>query len=120
VLFIAAGVFYYFEEDEIKQFFIRLADQFPGSEILFDASSAYGVKIANKMVIKSSGLDERSNLKWGLEQPEDLLSWDKRLRLIETLYYFRGNRKLFPLNIWLIGSFSDSKKIQYMVHLRLG
>jgi O-methyltransferase involved in polyketide biosynthesis len=120
MLFIAAGVFYYFEADEIRQFLIRLADQFPGCEILFDASSPYGVKVANKMVIQSSGLDEKSFLKWGVEKPEEILAWDQRIRLLDTLYYFRGRAKLFPWKIALIGAFSDWMRIQYMIHLRLG
>ena len=62
VLFIAARVFYYFEEQVIKNFIIRLIDAFPYSEILFDVSSPLGVKIANKKVVESSGLDEKSHL----------------------------------------------------------
>ena len=52
ILFIAAGVFYYFEEEDIKGFLKRLVDEFPGAEILFDVSSPYGVKAANHMVVK--------------------------------------------------------------------
>lgn len=63
VLFVAAGVFYYFEESDIKSFFMRLADRFPGCEMVFDVSSPTGVKVANKRVIESAGLDERSYLK---------------------------------------------------------
>ncbi|HEX7556824.1 MAG TPA: class I SAM-dependent methyltransferase [Leptolinea sp.] len=119
VLFVAAGVFYYFKEEEIKTFFTRLAGGFPGCEVFFDASSSYGIKIANKMVIKRGGLDEKSYLVWGLEKPEDLLTWDPRIMVMETLYYFRGNRKILPFKIWLIGTFSDKTRIQYMVHIRM-
>jgi len=35
----AGGVFMYFEESEVKQFFSMLADNFPGGEIVFDALS---------------------------------------------------------------------------------
>ena len=48
VFFMAAGVFYYFEEAEIKTFFIRLADRFPGADMLFDAASPAGVRVANQ------------------------------------------------------------------------
>jgi O-methyltransferase involved in polyketide biosynthesis len=119
ILFVAAGVFYYFKEEEIKTFFARLADGFPGCEVIFDASSSYGIKIANKMVIKRGGMDEKSYLVWGLEKPDDLLAWDPRIMVIETLYYFRDNRKILPFNIWLIGSYSDYKQVQYMLHLRM-
>lgn len=120
VLFIAAGVLYYFPESDVRTFFDRLATTFPGCELAFDASSAYGIKIANEMVIKRGGFDEKSNLIWGLECADDLEKWDPRFKVIETSYYFRDNRKILPLNIWLIGSFSDSRNIQYFVHLRLG
>jgi O-methyltransferase involved in polyketide biosynthesis len=119
VLFIAAGVLYYFQESDVKTFFERLASTFPGCEVAFDASSPYGIKMANEMVIKRGGLDEKSNLIWGLGCAEDLEKWDPRYKVTETSYYFRDNRKILPLNIWLIGSFSDSRNIQYMVHLRL-
>ncbi len=119
ILFVSAGVFYYFEETEVKGFFTRLAKKFPGCELLFDASSAFGIKTANELVIKRGGMDEKSFLVWGLEKSEDLEKWDSRYKIIETLYYFRGNRKILPLNVWLIGLFSDSRNIQYMVHMQL-
>lgn len=120
LLFVSAGVFYYFTEPEIRTFFTRLAGRFPGSELVFDACSAFGIKTANELVIKRGGLDEKSYLVWSLEKAEDLEKWDPRYTVLETLYYYRGNRKILPLNIWLIGLFADSKNIQYMIHMRLG
>jgi O-methyltransferase involved in polyketide biosynthesis len=120
VLFIAAGVLYYFEENEVRGFLTRLADVFPGCEILFDVSSPYGVKIANRMVITKSGLDERSFLKWGLKSTRTILSWDARFHLLNTLYYFQGKKahSLQMKNRW-VGFISDLLKVQYMVHLEL-
>jgi O-methyltransferase involved in polyketide biosynthesis len=118
VLFIAAGVFYYFEAEQVRGFLKKLADRFPGAEVLFDASSPQGIKTANRLVIKSAGLDERSFLKWGLSHPRDLLAWDKRFKVLKTMYYFRDRR--LPLRARMIGLISDLLKIQYMVHLGLG
>ena len=118
VLFISAGVFYYFDEQTIKEFIIRLIDAYPNSEILFDVSSPLGVKIANKKVVESSGLDEKSHLVWGLEKKEDILSWDRRIRIIDTYYYYRT--QVVGLRNKLIGKFSDFLGIQYMIHLGLG
>ena len=72
VVCLAAGVFYYFQEDEVKTFLKRIADVFPGCEVFLDACSPRGVEIANKRVINSSGLDEKSYLKWGLKNTEDI------------------------------------------------
>ncbi len=119
VLFIAAGVFYYFEESKVKEFLVRLADRFPGSEIIFDASSPYGIKTANRMVIKRSGLDEKSFLKWGLKNAETLTTWDKRFRVLNTHYYFGSSGQRLALRIRLIGWVSDRMKVQYMVHLQM-
>ena len=66
VLFVSAGGFYYFEAEQIKSFFQRIAHLFPGSEIAFNASSPWGIKMANKMVLKKGGMDEESYLKWGI------------------------------------------------------
>jgi O-methyltransferase involved in polyketide biosynthesis len=117
VFFIAAGVFYYFEESQVKGFLLRLANRFPGSEILFDVASPYGVSVANKMVIKNSGLDEKSYLKWGLADPNNLLAWDARLWLVATYFYFGKRARSLSRRMQFFGFISDWLKIQYMVHL---
>ena len=118
VLFMAAGVFYYFEEPEIKAFIVRLADRYPGSEIVFDASSPVGVKVCNKRVVDRSGLDERSHLVWGLRRTDDIASWDPRIRILNTHYYYRT--QVSGLRNKLMGMLADFLRIQYMIHLRLG
>lgn len=119
ILFIAAGVFYYFEELQIKGFFKKIADRFPGSEIAFDASSPAGVKMANKMVIKNSGLDEKSFLKWGLKSAAEIQSWDSRIEVLaEDLFFKNVGRDMdfrTKFGTWL----SDLLKMQYLVHLRI-
>src|SRR5512136_2196805 len=107
----AAGVFYDFEESQVKEFLVRLADRLPGSEIIFDASSPYGIKTANRMVIRHSGLDENSFLKWGLKNAGTLMTWDRRLRVLSTHYYFGKNAQHLGLRIRLIGWISDRLKI---------
>lgn len=118
ILFIAAGVFYYFEAAQVKGFLQALAGRFPGAEILFDVASPTGVRTANRLVIQSAGLDKRSFLKWGLKNPRELLAWDERFELVQRLYYFRDKR--LDLRTRLMGAFSDLLGIQYMLHLRLG
>jgi len=118
VLFIAAGVFYFFDSEIIKEFVIRLIDMYPNSELVFDVSSPLGVKMANKKVVEGAGLDKKSHLVWGLEKKEDILSWDKRIRIVGTYYYYQT--QVDGLRNRLIGKISDFLGIQYMIHLRLG
>ena len=68
VLFLAAGVFYYFNEIEIKKFFVRLAEIFPTGELIFDSASPLGVRISNKKVLGAGGMDKTAVLKWGLKK----------------------------------------------------
>lgn len=117
VFFLVAGVFYYFEEDQVKSFLLELLNRFPNSEILFDVASEVGVKIANKKVVESSGLDERSYLIWGPKNKKDILAWDARIELLGSYYYFR-NRHLSLRNL-LMGCISDLLGIQYMLHFKL-
>jgi O-methyltransferase involved in polyketide biosynthesis len=119
VLFIAAGVLYYFEGNAVKNFLIHLSDTFPGSQIVFDASSPIGIKIANRKVIEGSGLDKKSFLKGGLKNANDLLLWDKRFRILDIHYYFKNNIRSFGLKNMMMGKFSDLMNIQYMVLLSL-
>ncbi len=119
VFFIAAGVFYYFEAGEVRSFLVRLAERFPGSQILFDVSSPLGIRVANRVVIRQTGLDEKSFLKWGLRSPKDILDWDPRLRLLATDYYFGARSGSLPFKTRFFGFISDRLKIQYMLHLEI-
>ena len=117
LLIIAVGLFYFFKESQIKDFLMHIADLFSESEILFDVSSPYGIKLANQMIIKKSGLDEKSFLTWGLKKPGNILNWDRRYKILNTIYYFAGED--IPFKLYLAGKASDLLKIQYMLHLQL-
>ena len=119
VLFIAAGLFYYFSEEQVMDFMIRLADEFPVAEIVFDVCSPQGVRVANRMVIRSSGLGAKSDLQWGLESPRAMLAWDERFRILQTHYYFGLMARGLSFNLRFYGMLSDAMKIQYMLHMSL-
>lgn len=120
ILFIAAGVFYFFDEKQIKDFFILIADHFPGCEIFFDSASPLGVKIANKKVLKKGGMDETALLKWGIKSAKSIEKWDNRIQLVEEFPMFEGMKTGLPFKmkygLWM----SDLLKIMSMVHLRIG
>jgi O-methyltransferase involved in polyketide biosynthesis len=119
ILFISAGVFYYFEEVQIKSFFKQLADMLPGSEIVFDASSSFGIKMANKMVIKNSGMDKRSFLKWGINRSKDIELWDNRLSVLSEKLFFKNIQTRLNLKTRIQLYFSDIFRIQYLIHLKI-
>ena len=119
-LFIAAGVFYYFDENRIRSFFISLADHFKFCEVFFDSASPLGVRVANKRVIQDGGMDETAILKWGIKSAKEIEAWDQRIKLITEVPMFKGFKKGYPpktqYGLW----WSDFLKIMSMVHLRIG
>jgi O-methyltransferase involved in polyketide biosynthesis len=118
VLFISTGVFVYFEETEIKDFIIKVADRFDDSELFFDVTSPKGLNIANQ-VIQKSGLDSRSFFKWGLVNKSVITSWDTRIRLLDTFYTFKIKGLGLSFKNKITGMISDSLDVQYMVHLKI-
>jgi O-methyltransferase involved in polyketide biosynthesis len=120
VFFLASGVLYYLEESQVKSLLIRLTDTFPGSEILFDACSPRGVRMANRRVIQAGGMDESAILRWGLRRAKDLEKWDSRIVVLAEYPSFQNMKHgLTVREKW--GMFlSDRLGIMSMVHLRLG
>jgi len=118
ILFISAGVFVYFEEFEIRNFVIRIADRFGDSEMFFDVTSPKGLEIANQ-IIQKSGLDSRSFFKWALTDKSIITSWDKRITLLNTYHTFKIDGLGLNNENKNIALISDSLDIQYMVHLKI-
>lgn len=119
VLFIAAGLLYYFNENEVKALFKRIADNFINSSIICDICSPYGAAVANKLVIKNTGLDENSYLKWGIENDTDILKWDNRYKILDRYFYYRHKKLKLSFKMKFYGYLADRKRIQYMIHLKL-
>jgi O-methyltransferase involved in polyketide biosynthesis len=118
VLLISACVFEYFEETEIKDFIINIANRLNDCELFFDVTSPKGVEIANQ-VIQKSGLDSRSFFKWGLTDKSILTSWDNRIKLLDTYYTFEIDGLILSEENRKMAMISDSLNIQYMVHLKI-
>lgn len=50
LLFLAGGVLYYFEEEQVKKFFIKAADYFKECDFFFDSLSPMGIRIGKKQI----------------------------------------------------------------------
>jgi O-methyltransferase involved in polyketide biosynthesis len=118
VLFISAGVFCYFEEVEIRDFLVKIADRFSSSELLFDVTSKQGIKIANSIIAKT-GLDQNSFMKWALKDKKIILSWDNRFKLMGVHYTYKQKNLNLSIRNRIIGTISDFLNIQYILHLKV-
>lgn len=118
ILLIAGGVYYYYEQKIIRTFFITLGRIFPTCELLFDVTSPAGVKAANRMHRKG-GVDDKYFLKWGLKNPDTILSWSPRLRFLGKYSIYKQKGVSMSLKNRLMGMISDALDTQYIVHYKI-
>jgi O-methyltransferase involved in polyketide biosynthesis len=119
LLFLAGGVFMYFNEKQIKEFFIKAADYFKACEFYFDSLSPMGMKIAKKQVLKKGGMGMSMDGGWGLKPVESLEKWDKRIKVINAIPMSKGMKKGVPLPFKIMSAITDMLGVCSMVHMRI-
>jgi hypothetical protein len=75
--------------------------------------------MANRMVLKASGLDDVSLLVWGIKKSENLELWDSRITVISEKPFFKNIPKRLNFRTKLMLGFSDIFKVQYIIHLKI-
>ena len=120
LLFLAGGVFMYFNEEQIKTFFMKAADHFNECEFFFDALSPTGMKIAKKQVLKKGGMGMSMDGGWGLKPVSSLEKWDERIRVISAIPMSKGMKKGVALQFKIMGTITDMLGVCSMVHMRIG
>jgi O-methyltransferase involved in polyketide biosynthesis len=86
-LFLAEGVFMYFEESQVKTLVLRLQKHFPGAELVFDAFSPLLVR-ANNLRLRISPANISARYHWGLKRGTDLESWGDGICLMDEWFLF--------------------------------
>ena len=119
LLFLAGGVFMYFHEKQIKEFFIKVAAHFHACDFYFDAMSPMGIKIAKKKVLKKGGMGMSVDSGWGLKPINTLEKWDKRIKLVKAVSMFKGMYKGLSLRTKMSFLIPDMLQVCSMVHLRV-
>ncbi|HEY5902258.1 MAG TPA: class I SAM-dependent methyltransferase [Anaerolineales bacterium] len=115
-LFLAEGVFPYFEEAQVKSLILGLRDRFPASELVIDAHTP----LANWLHNFQLGFSRLSaRLHWGLKDPRDLESWAAGIRLVGAWYYFDTPEPRFGAAQWM-ARFPLLGKMTGIFHYRLG
>ncbi|WP_228049002.1 MULTISPECIES: class I SAM-dependent methyltransferase [unclassified Nodularia (in: cyanobacteria)] len=83
MLFIAEGVLLYFSEQQVKRIFKTLAEHFPGSWILFDATSPFLISIRRGFdAVKYTN----AKYQWGIRNIQEIQAWDSRYQVHRSLY----------------------------------
>jgi O-methyltransferase involved in polyketide biosynthesis len=118
VFILAGGLFYYFEETQIRELIDCVAQHFPRGEIFFDAQSKMAIKISNRMVRKTG--NKGSEMLFYVNNAQKLKNWSPKICEVERVTFFRGLQKetRFKLssrvNMWLL----DKLKMGLLVSLR--
>ena len=84
-LFLAEGVFMFFEQAQVKWLVSELMHRFPGAELAFDAFSPFYVWANNRRVAHSK-IGVRAN--WALKHPREPENWAEGIRLLKEWYPF--------------------------------
>jgi methyltransferase (TIGR00027 family) len=85
-LFLAEGVFMYFEEEQVKALVLTLQKRFPGAELVFDAFSPFFVW-ANNLRVTRTNIGARSH--WALRHGRDPEQWSSGIHLLSEWFPFR-------------------------------
>ena len=120
LLFLAGGVFYYFTKDQIKGFFIALANHFKQCDLYFDSLSPMGLNIAKKQVLKKGNMGMSMDGGWGLKSVHSLEKWDQRIKVINAISMSKKMYRGLPLLTKMIFFIPDLLGICSMVHVKIG
>jgi O-methyltransferase involved in polyketide biosynthesis len=97
VLLVAEGVFYFFDESDLRELFARLARAFPGGGLIFDAQSPWYLWYSRwRHPVR------KSPLRWSLGQVNQLERWASGIRLRRWIGfgdrpYYEGHLHRFPV-----------------------
>lgn len=115
-LFLAEGVFMYFEETQVKKLGLALLEHFPGAELVFDAFSPYIVR-ANNLRFALTKYGARYH--WGLRRGKDLESWGTGICLLDEWFPFDSAEPRLDHIRWM-RHIPLMAKVMGIFHYRLG
>ncbi len=114
ILFVAEGLFMYFEEGEIRRIFNKIKETYPESEVLFEAMSPY---IARNTEKHPDMKGHSAKFKWGIKTGAELENWDLGINFIEEWYYFDRHREKYPFIFKLLSLFPAFRTGMKIVHI---
>jgi len=117
-LFLAEGVFMYFEEAQVKSLVLMLREHFPGAELVFDAFSPFLVRANNlRLRISRTGIGARYH--WGLKRGKDLEGWGEGICLLDEWFPFDHPEPRLAHVQW-VRHIPLLAKVMGIFHYRLG
>jgi O-methyltransferase involved in polyketide biosynthesis len=113
-IFLAEGVFVYFNETQVRSVVTALAERFPGCELTFDVLSTLSIELHKfHPVLRKAG----AQIDWGVDDPQELESWG--LRLLGKWGYFDQYEPRLGLANWM-RYLPAMAHMNCVLHYRLG
>lgn len=115
-LFLAEGVFPYFEETNVKVLFLKLRECFPGSELVCDAHAPFVLWADNLQLAYAK---VKARLHWSIKRGKDVEAWCEGIRLLDEWNYFEEDEPRLRAYRWArhVPAIAKSSGI---FHYRLG
>jgi O-methyltransferase involved in polyketide biosynthesis len=120
VLLMAEGLFMYFEEQELRPLFGRLAERFAGAQMLVEVQGP-GIVGKSKRHDSLGKMDNAPEFKWGTSDSSDLTRWHSGIEIIDEWSFFDYHLDRAGWVGWLMRlPFLRKKYEPRIVHLRFG
>jgi len=119
VMFLIAGVLYYFDESEVKKLFNSSHTFLPGVEIVFDYASKLGISVSNKKVLEKGGMDKSVFLKWGINEIKEIEKWADYIKVINHVPMYKEHKKNYSIFQRIGMTMADMLKIMSLAHIRI-
>ena len=85
-VFLAAGVFYYFQKKQVQMLFHKMARRFPGGKLVFDTAGKRAVAMMSKTWVKQAGIEDVDVFFHVNDMERDLISWMKESKVTSRGY----------------------------------
>jgi O-methyltransferase involved in polyketide biosynthesis len=120
VFIFAGGLFYYFEESQLRELVACIAQHFPRGELFFDAQSKTAIKVSNRMVRKTG--NKGSEMHFYVNDPQKLKDWSPKISKVESVPFFGNLRKegRFKLSTRISMWGLEKLKMGFFVSVRWG
>jgi O-methyltransferase involved in polyketide biosynthesis len=115
-LFMAEGVFPYFEESLVKGLFLKLKECFPGAELVCDAHTPFVVWADN---IHLALARVKARLHWSIKTGRDPEGWGAGIQMLDEWNYYDENEENLKAFRW-VRAFPALAKSSGIFHYQLG
>jgi len=117
VIFLAEGVFPYFDEPDVRRLVLAMAERFPGAELACDVISTLSVRIHRfSPAIRKAGV----HIGWGIDDSRRLETWGAGIRLLKEDCYAAEPDPRLGRMYGLVMSWPVFAKMSRILHIRLG